>query len=123
MNLDRPGSPAILGALSALVFIAVLLAALELLFLPLRVAGVPLPLTILLAALTTPWLVHSAAALGGPPGLAAAPLVAWVTAVLVFGVAGPGGDVLLPAEWRSLVLLGAGIFPSSVLLGRALARR
>lgn len=108
------------GALVVLVLVAVLLAALELLFLPLRVAGVPLPITILLAALTTPWLVRSAATLGGHPGLAAAPLVAWVGAVLVFGLAGPGGDVLLPADWRSLVLLGAGIFPGSVQLGRAL---
>ncbi|HEU0090338.1 MAG TPA: hypothetical protein VFQ77_22225 [Pseudonocardiaceae bacterium] len=111
------------GTLVVLVLDAALLAAVELLFLPLRVAGVPLPVTILLAAVSTPWLVRSAAALDGSPALAAAPLVTWVSAVLVFGIAGPGGDVLLPADWwRSLVLLAAGIFPGAVALGRVLAR-
>ncbi|MFN2496652.1 MAG: hypothetical protein ABR608_12210 [Pseudonocardiaceae bacterium] len=108
--------------LVVLVFDAVLLAVVELLFLPLRIGGVPLPLTILLAAVTTPWLVRGAAGLGGPTGVAGAPLVVWVAAVLVFGVAGPGGDVLLPVDWRSLALLAAGIFPGAVELGRALGR-
>ena len=108
--------------LAVLVFDAVLLAAVELLFLPLRVGGVPVPVPILLAAVTTPWLVRGAAGLGGPAPVAATPLVAWVTAVLVFGVAGPGGDVLLPVDWRSLALLAAGIFPGAVELGRALGR-
>jgi len=36
-------------------------------------------------------------------------------------VAGPGGDVLLPADWRSLVLLSGGMFPGAVALGRALS--
>lgn len=106
--------------LAVLVFDAVLLAVMELLYLPLRVGGVSLPVTILLAAVTTPWLVRSAARLGGAAPVAAAPLVVWVVAMLVFGLGGPGGDVLLPADWRSLVLLAAGIFPGAVALGRAL---
>jgi len=36
-------------------------------------------------------------------------------------VAGPGGDVLLPADWRSLVLLSGGMFPGAVALGRSLS--
>ncbi|MGH3994883.1 MAG: hypothetical protein ACRDSN_20775 [Pseudonocardiaceae bacterium] len=111
-----------MGTLVVLVFDAVLLAAVELLYLPLRVAAVPLPITILLAAVSTPWLVRTAAELDGPSAVAAAPLVTWVVAMLVFGVAGPGGDVLLPADWRSLVLLAAGIFPGAVELGRVLAK-
>ncbi|MGH3912789.1 MAG: hypothetical protein ACRDTC_05175 [Pseudonocardiaceae bacterium] len=107
--------------LVVLVLDAILLAALELLYLPLRIGAVPLPAVILIAAVSTPLLVRSAAKLGGPPGLAGAPLVAWVVAILVFGVAGPGGDVLLAENWRSLLLLGAGIFPAAVELGRALA--
>lgn len=114
-------SPAAVGTLLVLVLDAVLLAALELLYLPLRAGPVPLPLTVLLAAVTTPWLVRSAAELDGPSSIAAAPLVTWVVAVMVFGVAGPGGDVLLPADWRSWALLAAGIFPGAVQLGRALA--
>lgn len=111
-----------LVVLVALVLDAIMLAATEELFLPLRVGAVPVPVTILLAAVTTPWLVRSAAALCGPSSSAALPLVAWVTAVLVFGLGGPGGDILLPADWRSLLLLSAGIFPGAVELGRALAR-
>ncbi len=112
---------AALAILAVLVLDAVLLAALELLYLPLRLGPVPLPAVILVAAVSTPWLVRSAARLAGSAALAGAPLVAWVGAVLVFGVAGPGGDVLLSDDWRSLLLLGAGIFPSAVELGRALA--
>lgn len=115
----KPGS---LAVLVVLILDAVLLAAIELLYLPLRVGALPLPVTILLAALSTPWLVRSAAALGGPAWVAAAPLAVWVAALLVFGVGGPGGDVLLPAYWRSLLLMAAGIFPGAVALGRALAK-
>ncbi len=106
--------------LVALLVDAVLLAAVELLYLPLRIDATPFPITILLAAVTTPWLVRSAARLGRGGVVAASPLVMWVVGVLVLGVAGPGGDVLLPADWRSLVLLGGGMFPGAVALGRSL---
>jgi hypothetical protein len=108
--------------LVVLVFDAVALAWVELLYLPLRAGAVPFPITILLAAVSTPWLVHSAAELGGSRVVAAVPLVAWVLALGVLGVAGPGGDVLLPAGWRSELLLGGGMFPAAVLLGRVFAR-
>jgi len=106
--------------LVALLVDAVLLAAVELLYLPLWIGAVPFPITILLAAVTTPWLVRSAARLGGGGVVAASPLVMWVLGVLVLGVAGPGGDVLLPVHWRSVALLGAGMFPGAVALGRSL---
>ncbi|MGH3787342.1 MAG: hypothetical protein ACRDRG_12500 [Pseudonocardiaceae bacterium] len=109
--------------LVVLVFDAVALAGVELLYLPLRVGAVPLPITILLAAVSTPWLVRSAADLGAPRWVAAVPLAVWVLALGVLGVAGPGGDVLLPADWRSALLLGGGMFPAAVTLGRALAPR
>ena len=102
-------------------FDAVALAAVELAYLPLRVGAVPLPITILLAAVSTPWLVRSAAELGGPRSVAAVPLVVWLLALGVLGVAGPGGDVLLPADWRSVLLLAGGLFPAAVVLGRELA--
>ena len=107
--------------LVALLVDAVLLAAVELLYLPLRIDATPFPITILLAAVTTPWLVRSAARLGRGGVVAASPLVMWVVGVLVLGVAGPGGDVLLPADWRSLVLLSGGMFPGAVALGRSLS--
>ena len=100
---------------------AVLLAAVELLYLPLWIGAVQFPITILLATVTTPWLVRSAARLGAGGAVATSPLVTWVASVLVLGVAGPGGDVLLPVDWRSLVLLGGGMFPGAVALGRSLS--
>lgn len=118
------GAAVSLGAritLAVLAFDAVALAAVELLYLPLRVGGMPLPATILLAVVSTPWLVRSAAELGGPRWVAAVPLVVWTLALGVFGVAGPGGDVLLPADWRSALLLGGGMFPAAAVLGRAFA--
>ncbi|MGQ0716926.1 MAG: hypothetical protein ACT4NP_06330 [Pseudonocardiales bacterium] len=108
--------------LVVLVFDAVALAAVELLYLPLRVGAVPVPATILLAVVSTRWLVRSAAELGGPRSVAAVPLVVWLLALGVLGVAGPGGDVLLPSDWRSLLLLGGGLFPAALVLGRVLAR-
>lgn len=106
--------------LVALLVDAVLLAAVELLYLPLRIGAVPFPITILLAAVTTPLLVRSAARMGGVGVVAGAPLVVWVAAVLVVGTAGPGGDVLLPVDWRSLALIGGGMFPGAVALGTSL---
>lgn len=107
-----------------LVVDAVLLALIELFYLPLRLGpqygGVPLPLTILLAALTTPLLVHCASQLTPRLAGASAPLVAWVLAMLVFGLFGPGGDVLLPTNLRSVLLLAAGMLPAGVVLGRRL---
>ncbi|MGH3869924.1 MAG: hypothetical protein ACRDSR_00165 [Pseudonocardiaceae bacterium] len=108
--------------LVVLVFDAVVLATVELLYLPLQVGAVPFPVTVLLAVVSTRWLVRSAADLGGPRSVAAVPLVVWLLALGVLGVAGPGGDVLLPADWRSILLLGGGLFPAAVALGRMSTR-
>ena len=43
----------------------------------------------------------------GPP--AAAPLSAWAVTIGVLGLAGPGGDVLLPVTWPTLLLLFGGL--------------
>jgi hypothetical protein len=107
--------------LVVLVLDAAALATVELLYLPLRVAAMPFPITILLAAVSTPWLVRSAAELGGSWVVAALPLIVWLLVLGVLGVGGPGGDVLLAADWRSMLLLGGGIFPAAVVLGRVMA--
>lgn len=108
--------------LALLVLDAVLLAVIELFYLPLRLpaerGGWQLPLSIVLAAVSTPLLVRGAGRLAPRLGVAAAPLGAWVFTIVVFGAFGPGGDRLLPIDARSLLLLVAGILPSSVLLGR-----
>ncbi|OZM73678.1 hypothetical protein CFN78_09160 [Amycolatopsis antarctica] len=117
------------GLLALLVLDAVLLAALELFFLPLRLDGlvlpklgdVPAPVTVLVAALTTPLLVRVAARFA-PPRYAALPLVAWVLTLLILGLFGPGRDVVLLEDWRTLVLLAAGVLPAALVLGGALGR-
>jgi hypothetical protein len=105
-----------------LVLDAAALAAVELFYLPLRVHTVPFPITILLAVVSTPWLVRSAAELGGPRLLAAVPLGVWIATLGVLAFGGPGGEVLLPADWRSALLLAGGLAPAAVALGRAVGR-
>lgn len=120
--------------LTLLLVNSVLLAVLELFFLPLRLDGTllpmanwfPLPLTLLLAAVTTPWLVSQtarlAARMGAPGMFAALPLGLWVLTVLVLGLAGPGGDLVLPQDWRGIGLLAAGMVPGALVLGTQLGR-
>lgn len=104
---------------------SVVLAVIELLFLPLRfdgyllpdLGGFPLPITVLLAAVTTPLLVSVASKLTPRLSLAAAPLLVWILALGVFGLAGPGGDLVLIQDWRSLLLLAAGALPAAMTLG------
>ncbi|PRX49034.1 hypothetical protein B0I33_10367 [Prauserella shujinwangii] len=108
---------------------AVLLAVLELLFLPLRLDGhvlpragdVMLPLSVLLALVTTPLLVTTAARLVRSR-LALVPLLGWLGTLLVMSILGPGGDLLLVGDWRTLALLLGGALPAAFLLGRSLAR-
>jgi hypothetical protein len=108
-----------------LLFDSVVLAVVELLFLPLRLDGYllpkagdfPFPIMALLAALTMPLLVSAASRLTTRVGLAAAPLLVWILTLGVFGLAGPGGDIVLIEDWRSLLLLAAGALPAALTLG------
>ena len=122
-------TPARLLLLALLAFDAALLGLLELFFLPLRLDGVvlprlgdlPFPITIVVGAVTTPWLVSTTAKLVRP-GLSWVPLLVWVLTVLVFGLLGPGGDILLLPDWRALLLLGASALPGALVLGGGLGR-
>jgi hypothetical protein len=114
--------------LAVLIADAVVLALLELFFLPLRLDGIvlpklgdfPVPITIVLAAVTTPWLVLTTAKVVRP-GISWIPLVVWVLVVMVTGLFGPGGDVVLLQDWRALVLLAGGALPGALALGGRLA--
>lgn len=108
---------------AALLVDAVLLAVAELLFLPLYIGATPFPITAAVAAFTTPLLVAAAAKLSTRRVVAAAPLIVWFVTLVVFGVGGPGGDIVLPGVgWRTLLLVGAGVVPSSIMLGIVLGR-
>ncbi|GHG33220.1 MULTISPECIES: hypothetical protein [Amycolatopsis] len=107
------------GLLLALLAVdTVLLALLELFFLPLRIGVVPLPVTVLVGAVTTPWLVWTTAKLVRP-GLSWVPLAVWVLVVFGVGMLGPGGDLVLIQDWRALLLLGASALPGAMVLGGA----
>ncbi|SHG33772.1 hypothetical protein [Streptoalloteichus hindustanus] len=124
--------------LAVLVADAIVLAGLELLFLPLRVADLvpsgapgwlpasvvswPLPVSAVVALLTTPWLVRTAASLRPSLGVAGLPLLGWVLAVAVIGFAGPGGDVVVVNDWRTLLMFAGGALPAAVALGGQLGR-
>jgi hypothetical protein len=108
---------------------AVLLALVELFFLPLRLDGTvlpkvqdfPLPITVVLAVVTTPLLVSQTEKLVRP-GLSWIPLLVWVLTLLGVGLAGPGGDAVLVPDWRALLLLGGGALSGAVALGGGLGR-
>lgn len=108
---------------------AALLATLELFYLPLRLDGVvlpdagdaPLPLSALVAAVTTPLLVTTAERLASRR-LAVVPLLVWFLTLLVLGVAGPGGDNVLLIDWRALLLFAGGALPAAIALGGSLGR-
>jgi hypothetical protein len=109
------------GLLVLLLVDTVLLATLELFFLPLRVDGtVPVPFTVLVAILTTPLLVVQAGRLVHPKA-AFAPLALWVVTVVVLGLMGPGGDLVLVQDWRALLLIAGGALPAAFALGGSLA--
>lgn len=104
-----------------LVLDTVVLAVLELFFLPLRIGVVPLPVTVVVGAVTTPWLVSTTAKLVRP-GLSWVPLAVWVVVVFGLGLLGPGGDLVLIQDWRALVLLGASALPGALVLGGGLGQ-
>lgn len=109
------------GLLVLLLVDTVLLATLELFFLPLRVNGtVPIPFTVVVAVLTTPLLVVQAGRLVHPRA-AFAPLALWVLTVVVLSLMGPGGDLVLVQDWRALLLIAGGALPAALALGGSLA--
>ncbi|MEV0701604.1 hypothetical protein AB0I53_27340 [Saccharopolyspora sp. NPDC050389] len=101
---------------------AVLLALVELLFLPSYIGAMQFPITAALAAVTTPLLVAEAARISPRRRVSGAPLLVWFATVFVFGLFGPGGDIVLLNDWRALLLIGGGALPSAMMLGIVLGK-
>ncbi|MGZ4532917.1 MAG: hypothetical protein ACXVXP_11265 [Mycobacteriaceae bacterium] len=99
---------------------AVVFAVLEVLYLPVYIGTVAVPFGALGAALTNAMLVHAAGWFTTRTSAAALPVIGWLVAVLVLSSGGPGGDVLVPNDWRALLLFGLGLLPAAVVLGRHL---
>ncbi len=119
------------GALLLLVCLqAAILAVLEAFFLPLRLDGsllprignLPFPIMIVVALVTTPVLVMWAAALSDRLSAAAAPLLVWFFTIFGLGYLEPGGGYFFLDDWRTMLLLVAGMLPGAVAVGAAMAR-
>jgi hypothetical protein len=111
------------GALLVLLVVdGLLLGAFGLMFTPLYTSGIPVPMGIVLSVLVLPWLVRQAGEIDARPAVAGAPLIAWVAAVGVLGLFGPGGDAMLLANWQSLLLpvggIGAGLWGLRAVMER-----
>jgi len=105
-----------------LVVLSALVAVLEVLYLPVHLGAVAVPLGALAAAVTNPVLVLAAGEGTTRTAVAGAPLAGWVLTVLLLTFGGPGGDVLVPNDWRALVLLALGVVPAALVLGGHLGR-
>jgi hypothetical protein len=111
-----------------LVLSSMILGLLELFFLPLRFDGTtlpdlgawPFPVTALVALLTLPLLTRRAGQLSTRLGVAGAPAGAWLLTIFVLCFAGPGSDLLMLPDWRTLLLVGGGVVVSAYALGRVL---
>jgi hypothetical protein len=123
----RPGDWVVLVVL---VLDAILLAVVDVVFLPARfdgttlpdLGGFPFPITIVIAFVTTPMLVRAAARLRPVTWVGGLPAFAWIVVTLWLTVGGPGGNFQVYPDWRILALLAAGALPSAVVLGNALGR-
>lgn len=104
---ENPGDG--VGTLTLLTVDGALIGAFGLAFTPLYWGSWPIPLGALLSMLVLPWLVRRAGEIDAGPSMAGAPLWAWLAVLGVLGFAGPGGDVLLPLTWQSLVLVAGGL--------------
>ncbi len=97
---------------------AVVFAVLEVLFTPVYIGSVPAPVGAVAAAVTNAGLVYAAGWFTTRTLIVATPLLAWLVTVLVLASGGPGGDILVPGDWKALLLLGLGVLPAGVMLGR-----
>ncbi|WP_309139888.1 hypothetical protein [Nocardia cyriacigeorgica] len=102
-----------LGALImiALVVDAVITLVLEVLYLPLYLGSVAFPIAALLAGVVNVLLVLGARTVSTRPIVMLAPIVAWTIAFLAAASSGPGGDVALGSDARTLLLMLCGLAP------------
>lgn len=113
---ESPSSAGGIG-LGLLVFNGFLCAILSVLFLPAYLGAVPFPVSILGAAIVNLLLVVAARSLVPRASSAVLPLAAWAFGFLLCMFGGPGGDVFLLADIRTLLLLVGAIAPAAVYLG------
>ena len=105
-------------ALGVLVFDGFLSAVLGVLFLPTYIGAVAFPISALVSGLVNVALVFLARTITGPNRRAGWPLVGWAFGFLLCTFGGPGGDIVLPQSWQSLLMLALGIGPAGYFVFR-----
>lgn len=105
-----------------LAFDGLLLGALSLAMNPLHVGAVPVPIGVVPTLVFLPWLVRRAGEIDVRYLPGGGPLWAWLLAVVVGGLFGPGGDAMLPPQWPSLLLVAAGVVAGMLAMRPALMR-
>jgi hypothetical protein len=114
----------VLGALGA-VLAAGWLALVEVFWLPLRVAGVLVPLSVLVAVVGNYLLVVGALRLTGSRAVAVLPAVVWLVVAVGATMRRPEGDLVAVGGGGlgavTLAFLGLGVVAAAVAVGRVLA--
>ncbi|SMO57375.1 hypothetical protein SAMN06273567_102305 [Geodermatophilus aquaeductus] len=114
----------VLGALGA-VLAAGWLALVEVFWLPLRVAGVLVPLSVLVAVVGNYLLVVGALRLTGSRAVAVLPAVVWLVVAVGATMRRPEGDLVAVGGGGlgavTLAFLGLGVLAAAVAVGRVLA--
>ncbi|MFD5809322.1 MULTISPECIES: hypothetical protein [Rhodococcus] len=104
------------GIVALLTFDGFLCALLSVFFLGLYIGTVPFPITIVLAGAANMLLVMAMRAETGSASRAAWPLLAWIVGFVVCLAGGSGGDQLLVADWRTLLLPVGALAPAGLHL-------
>jgi hypothetical protein len=104
-----------IGAVEAAVF--------EVLYAPLRVGTVLLPVSVLAALVLNWWLPKLMLAATGAPYSPIVPAALWVVVVLGLSLGRPEGDVVLPGNWVGLLLLFGGAGAAAWGVARTLPPR
>jgi 4-amino-4-deoxy-L-arabinose transferase-like glycosyltransferase len=99
-----------------LVFDGFLSGILSVFFLPAYLGSVQFPISALLGGIANVALILAARKVAERSIWVASPLIGWFAAVVLCMLGGPGGDVLLLADWRTMLLIIAGAGPAGVLL-------
>lgn len=123
--IRRPLEVAGWGVLA--VAVAGWLALVEVFWLPLRVGGVPLPLSVLAAGVGNVLLVRLAHRLSGSRVVGVLPAVVWLVVALASTVRRPEGDIVMAGGGTTgtvgLAFLLVGVVTASAAAGRVLAAR
>ena len=110
---------AVAGGLAA-TLLAAWAALVEVFWLPLRLGGVPLPVSVPAALVANLLLISVTHRLTGSRVAAVLPAVVWLVVVLPASQRRAEGDVLLIGDWRGLAFLLFGVLGASLAVGRLL---